>query len=147
VICSIHEEELLQALLATPALGFTINFITNEQQKDISFGTIAICQKVLSNNSIDLKELIKEEEEIMDLFYKNQHPLRTPEKEAQLYEIFNITEFQELTIEEAYESVFANDDGLGYSLEMFMEDLKEFPLRRDGYISVSEMIQFLKEKQ
>ena len=66
IICSIHEEELLRSLLTTPTLGFAITFLTNEKQKNISFGTIAICQKIQSNTLIDLQQLIKEEEEIMD---------------------------------------------------------------------------------
>lgn len=53
-----------------------------------------------------------------------------------------------LSLQQAYSVLFtANLSSLGYTWELFMEDIQDFPLLRDGKMNADEAIEFIRTKQ
>lgn len=148
VLCSLHGPDLLAPLLATPALNMQATL--HPIGRGNTSGTVAICRKstaVPDFTPLNEAALQQEEQHIMDEYYKHQHPLMSHEKEVLLRATFAATQQHHVPIDTVYAMVFDGDGALGYSMELFREDLVDFALSMEGHMSVDEVIAFIREKQ
>lgn len=156
LLCSINSVELLESLMKIRSLQFDVNIFELEPTT-YKRGTIAICKK-LRNNSIEISELAVEERIISNQFFQAEHPLLTSEYEDMIRSQFSSLllvggggdQEDSLPVEQVHRAVFGGDRAaelLDYSLDLFMEDLRDYSLRAEGRMTLEEALHFVREMQ
>ena len=147
-LISINEQDILEPLLSMKPLGFEVLFHRVDESL-YKKGCIAICEKVNNSPSrLNVDALILTEKEILDEKFKLTQPLFSAEQEIKLREKFRNIGDDSLKIDIVHSLMFG--DGpilLEYGLDLFMNDLENFPLEKEGFLSVEEAVRFLKEMQ
>lgn len=161
LLCSIHTRELLQNLLSIPSLNWTVEFSTFSvpASENSCNDTIAVCRRKNPSvvyGSLDLASLAQEEEQVLDTYFKLEHPYLTPELTAKIRSGFALADGDSdgdassvrLTIKDAYRILFTEQLAAeDYTYELFLEDLASFPLQEEGRISVDEALRFIEQMQ
>lgn len=156
MICSIHPKELLSAVLTLPELHFNVTFYDTD---DCS-GSIAICKKV-NDDEVDEEKLMTDEKHCLDHYFKVQTPLLTAEESDAIRLKYEALQRQQgidgnddgcnesLSLLQVYTLLFDNDKYslLGYTYELFIEDLLDFPRAVDAKLSLNEAVAFVQLKQ
>ena len=142
-LCSLHCSELLGPLFSSPPLEMTVNFVGECGMIDGKCRTIVICKKY-QDIQPNLSEMERTESRIMDEFYQHSLPLLTDELKHQKSLSFY------LSLNEIHEHIFNESSllsSIGYTFDLFLEDLEKFPSSRAGSLSYDELIEFLNENQ
>lgn len=151
-LCSFHSLKLLEPLLTARSLGFEVQFYfpngrMNENTENRNC-TVAICFNANPDTSYDCNALFAIESVVLNNYYIERCPYLTPSKVTEIQMFYNNecnNNYKDyITI---YNFIFQNDTSLGYTFEMFMEDVDEFIVSNEGYMNYNEIIQFLSEKQ
>lgn len=150
-LCSLHGTDLLTPLFATPSLNLQASVLPI-RALSLASGSVAVCRKRLekANFVMNVETLRVEEAAIMDDYYKAQHPLLSDETESLIRRHFEARHSGGQThvpVEELHALIFAPHEALGYTSELFLEDLCEYPLSLDGHMTLEELLAFLREKQ
>jgi hypothetical protein len=150
--CSLFSSDFVASLLKTPSLGFQVKqyqmVASDSSSVEQTEGNIFICKKRVGH-SVDRELLSEEETFIMHNHFQSECPLLTAEKENQIQEYFRSSSSTGyLTLSETYALVFGDDmASLGYTSKLFMEDIQDFSLSKEGMMNVEEVVSFLKSKQ
>lgn len=163
LLYSIHSHELLLPLFGSPAVGMDVVKMDQLGPGVADFeggpsggrGSLLLCRKT-ADQSLDPQALAAHEKEVMDFFYQEEQPLLTQEDLERAQAAFRLEldsrrdrlgwTSDSLPLDAAHRIVFF-DEALGYSLEMFCSDLRAFPLRAEGLISLPELIAFVSAMQ
>ena len=138
-----------------------------EEKNDV-IGTVVICRKICSD-VVDINQLMLEEQEVMDNYFKVESPFLTAEQEEKirinfegrflalntnlnsklfdLDKVENIDSMISLCLSDAYNVMFEDEEALEYSYDLFMEDITSYPLQVDGFMTAAEAISFLQTMQ
>lgn len=171
-VCSIFSFEMLQPLLSLPVLGYHVEYSAISDESDNkTVGNIYICRKIcqLSRSesgyhAIDIEELAREEDRVMHDYFKSKQPILTTDKQQSIKKQFesfhlskqdlNVENDHDITIEgdyitltDAYRIMFGEELSLGYSYDLFLEDIQNFPLSRENHMNSTEAIEFLRIMQ
>lgn len=142
VICSLNSEELLRKLLAQRLIGWKATFyICDEKTR------IVVCKKK-STVAVDWGLVAEEEVKILNEHFQKERPLLTPEVETAIRAAFvTALVFNDAHAAIFKANIFANQELLGYDLDMFLDDLKGFELAKAGSLSADEAIAFIRMMQ
>ena len=138
-----------------------------EEKNDV-IGTVVICRKICSD-VVDINQLMLEEQEVMDNYFKVESPFLTAEQEEKirinfegrflalntnlnsklfdLDKVENIDSMISLRLSDAYNVMFEDEEALEYSYDLFMEDIATYPLQVEGFMTATEAISFLQTMQ
>jgi SAM-dependent methyltransferase len=149
-LCSLHCPELLEPLFTNSPLEMSVSFLGDCGTEDGRCRTVALCRKGQCNDHfLDLNQMITTENSIMNTFYQELHPLVTNEEKERIHLLFQSKD--SLSFQEIHQLVFQGEGALlgfmEYSYDLFIEDVKEFPLSGDQQMTFSEFIEFLSSKQ
>ena len=142
VLCSLNSEDFLQRLLCPRLIGWKATFyICDEKTR------IVVCKKKLTAE-VNWAMVAEEEKRTVDEHFTKEKPLVTESVEAAIRSKF----VHPLGLEAAHEAlfkskIFSHEDMLGYDLQLFLEDLKNFPLTTADKMSADEAVAFLKAMQ
>jgi ubiquinone/menaquinone biosynthesis C-methylase UbiE len=148
-LCSLHSPELLEPLFTSSPLEMTVTFLGDCGTEDGKCRTLVLCRKENTNHEIDLLQMSEAEATIMDTFYQDIHPLITNQEKEIISQIFGAKESLSLTQIHhlVFETTSAPLCNMDYSYELFIEDVKEYPLASQDEMTCQEFIQFLSAKQ
>ena len=124
--------------------------------------TVAVCRK--RHAAVDLRRLADEEAHVLDVYFKEERPLLTADEEARVRDYYDAMGAgagmdmdmgggggPSLDLPTAYRGMFdvamGGCDELGYSYELFLEDVERFTLQRPGRMSADEAVEFLRTMQ
>lgn len=148
------------------------SFGEESSQSDIKsdlLGTAVICKK-RKDDIVDIEKLAEEEKAVMDNYFQIEKPFLTADQRQKIRENFECaflaikksdsphekinfdrpTENNEnwsLPLFSAYNAIFESEEALEYSFELFSEDIAQYPLEREGFMTVSEALSFLEMMQ
>lgn len=152
VLMSINSEELLTAIFGLPELQLDVHYY-EDKKNDCS---ILLCKKK-SDNVVDMESLAEREHAILDVYFKSDHPLVTPEFEEVLRRSFDYHSRLNnsigahggfIPVQDAYFIMFVEHNAhLNYTYDLFEEDLERASLTHTGRMSAEEAVQFLKDVQ
>ena len=152
VLISINQEVVLRRLLALEAFGFESTF-SEVNTSTYKRACIIICHKRNDQDNghplqMDIELLLEAEKSILDEKFKISQPMFTPEDEAILRGKFSDNGGGRQALAAAHIVIFESSPVLlDYTYELFLEDLEDFPLEEEGFISVDEAVRFLHEMQ
>jgi EEF1A lysine methyltransferase 4 len=151
-LCSLHSPVLLLDLLASDPLRYLVSFHGDCSQPDGQCKTIAICKKTSSSFFIDPQAMAATESQAMDLFYQIKTPLLTAEKIRKIDDFFALHGNNPLPLKDIHSFIFERDEvdrELGYTLDLFLEDLSgECPGSvESGVLSLQDTLNFIKSMQ
>ena len=131
-------------------------------------GTVVICRKICSD-VVDINQLMLEEQEVMDNYFKVESPFLTAEQERKIKinfegrflalnsnlnsklsdvdEAKNQNNMISLCLLDAYDAMFEDEEALEYSFDLFMEDISSYQLQVEGFMTATEAISFLQTMQ
>jgi hypothetical protein len=139
VLCSLHGSSFLSPLLQSPIY----NCHTTFHDLNGSDGCFAICRK-RSNSELDIAAFKALEEQFMEYHFKIEQPLFTEQLQQLVQSRFHE---RSLPLDEAYNAIFCDLPGLGYSFELFLHDIGNFSLAEEGYMSCYEALLFIQSMQ
>ncbi len=144
IVCSINSQQLLCDLFSLKPLEFYVS-VHNVEISPYKVGSIAICRK-MGSSPVDLLELAKQEKEVMDFQFKTANPLLTEDYIKRLSAAFEaVTSQTWLPLMQAFEIMFSKE--LSYTWSLFLEDLQDFALEKEGQMTKAEMIAFIEQMQ
>lgn len=152
-VCSLFASDIVANILAIPSLGFQVKqyALTTDQSSCAmtTKGNIFISRKISADHVVDRVQMSLEESTIMNHHFQFENPLLTTEKEIQIIERFRSTSTGYLPLSATYNLLFGEFDmvALGYNMDLFLEDVKDFPLTVDDMMNEDEAIAFIKSKQ
>ena len=166
-ICSLHAPALLRSLLEAPPLSYEVTFpaLSSAKEEELSSvdgrcQTVAICRKCPgSHRSISTEDMSATENAVMDQFYQTSCPFLTPERRSTIEALMASSARVEtgegeegaaspmVSLEDFHRCVFQEEMLLGYTIDLFLEDLEGFPLSQEGAITLDEALHFLSTKQ
>lgn len=149
-LCSLHCPQLLEPLFTNSPLGMTVTFLGDCGTEDGKCRTVALCRKgQCEDHFLDLNQMISTENSVMNTFYQELHPLLTCEEKERIHSLFQSHDY--LPLQQIHNLVFQGEGALlgcmEYSYDLFLEDVKEFPLSVDQQMTCREFIEFLSSKQ
>lgn len=163
LLCSIHTKELLCPLLSAPILGLEIIKVDDIEYHSTAGsggggrsgsggGTMMLLVKRTCNYHIDEQALLGHEQEVMDFFYKEEQPLLSTEEfervQAEVKAELQRRQTVSLPLDAMHGVLFAHQkEGFDYSLELFLEDCRSFPLERQGEMTLPEALSFITQMQ
>jgi SAM-dependent methyltransferase len=149
LMCSINSCELLKALMSIPALQFNVEVYEMEQSA-YKRGAVAVCNKH-GNDLIDSAQLDADEQRISNQFFQTDHPLLTSEYEVAIRRNFAaLSSDRTVPLALAHQAIFGGESALNllsYGLDLFLEDLADYPLSERGRMTVEEALLFVREMQ
>lgn len=150
-LVSFHSQSFLEPILTSSSLGFDVEFFFPKghsyDKTENRNCTVAICRN-RTKSVFDFEEVSRVEREVLTHRYVQECPLLTPREEEMVRAIFhNDTHNLYLGYREIYEQSFLSVPSLGYSLDLFLEDLQTFPVANEGTMNCVEFLQFIAEKQ
>ena len=122
--------------------------------------TVAVCRKCRTD--VDLVRLADEEARVLDVYFKEEQPLLTAEEEERVRDyyaamatgahgIMDTGRGPSLDLPTAYRGMFdvamGGCDELGYSYELFLEDVERFTLQEPDRMTADEAVEFLRTMQ
>jgi SAM-dependent methyltransferase len=146
LLFSIHPEDFLCRFFSSIYSGLEISEYGTLRNSDNDQFTVMILRKS-SVHPFDEIKFFEHEKTILDIFYKEEQPYLTSELEMKIRSTFaelgDKNNF--LLLSQAYEILF--EENLEYSLDLFLEDLQQFPLTEPGKMSCEEALNFLRTMQ
>lgn len=152
IVFSIFQKSLLSQILGIECLRFGDVKLLDIDLSVYTSATVAICIKTM-DSAVDLKELASREKEILDQHYQQETPLVTSRVKDTIRAKFGVLSNGTgvVTLPDAHKMIFEENaggiSGSDYSYDLFEEDLRDFPLKKDKYMSIDEAVQFLEEMQ
>ena len=160
ILISINQESILRQLLSPEAFGFECTFSevnTSTYKRACTVTCKKLSRETKAKESVsldrsppmDIELLLKAEKNILDENFKLSQPLFTQEDEAILRRKFSDNGGnQQVLLTVAHKLMFESSPTLlDYTFDLFLEDLEDFSLEQEGFISVEEAIIFLQEMQ
>ena len=151
ILISINQESILRRLLSPEVFGFECTY-SEVNTSTYKKACTVICKKesmrLDASPSMDTELLLKAEKDILDENFKLAKPMFTQEDEAVLRKNFLDNGGNQQVLAVAHSLMFQNSPILlDYTFDLFLEDLEDFTLEQEGFISVEEAIRFLHEMQ
>jgi len=146
-LCSLHPADMLVPLLSTPSLGFRVQVETAGTGSSFSSmtGTVLLCTR-MSPFPVNADAVCAEEKVLMDHYFQSTNPILTLEQEDNLRKRFLEINQPYIEVRQMHSILFPENESLGYSFDLFLEDLDDFSLIQEGYMNIDEAITFLKTK-
>lgn len=146
---SIHNRSVLQSLMAISDLQFDCRLLKEIGQPNFKQATACICMKKGSTPPMEaLINIQREEKRILDEYFKGEEPFLSSEMSEQLrnrYESFGVSSVPLAVIHEWIGE--CSSPLLGYSFDLFLEDVKSFSLKERDRMNYEEVVKFLLEMQ
>ena len=157
-LVSLHDENFLRPFISSPLFNFHVVYTALPQGKA---GCIAVCIRK-SNQGLDEQAIGALEEAVMNNYFKEQCPLFSQEQIDTIIRKFNHSveqgydiegegffedQQQRLALPVAYNLLFGDRPELGYSYELFLEDIMNFQLVEEGSMNAKEAITFIKSME
>lgn len=142
-LCTLHKEDLMDSLLSLPPLSMKCTFNSIE---DRGAGCVALCRKQTEECMVDIEALREHERCVMDCFYQELNPLLTEGFEDSIRSRWE-TRGVALNLDESYNVIFGDEMLYDYSLELFLEDLQDFPRENENSLTLEEALRFVRTKQ
>lgn len=149
-LCSLHSPTLLEPLLSSIPLLMSVKFLGDCGTEDGKCKTVAICKKINDNHYLDLNQIIETETRIMNQFYQETQPLLTLEDKNIIQKLFEAQNTTNLPFNLIHHLIFDINGPLhsmGYTIDLFLEDVEEFPVSQVGCMNCNEFFDFLSSKQ
>ena len=149
-LCSLHSPTLLEPLLSSIPLQMSVQFLGDCGIEDGKCKTVAICKKINNNHYIDLNQMIETETNVMNEFYQQTQPLLTLENKNLIEQLFQSQDNPYLSFHTIHNLIFELNGPLysmGYTIDLFLEDVEEFSVSQRGYMNCNEFFEFLSSKQ
>ena len=77
----------------------------------------------------------------MDNYYKEQEPLLSVEEIEKIVSRFGENSYN---LGDAYEIIFGDKQELGYTYQLYLEDIQNFQLVNEGSMNINEALAFIK---
>jgi len=135
VLISLHRDDFFLPILSSPLFNFELIHFPL-----LSGGSVVVCKKSCEVR-LDIEAIAALEELIMNSHFKDCNPLLHPSEIESLLHYFD---GQALPLEDAYDAMFRSRSYLGYTFELFLEDLSNFQLQNEGTMTAHEAIEFIK---
>lgn len=108
--------------------------------------TVIICRKIAHNTEFDVRAIEDKEIAIQEKFFQLENPLLTKALEQEITTKFS-NSGNKLELLAAYEIMFGSNSSLGYSYDLFLEDLESFELKERDSMTVEEALSFINSMQ
>lgn len=152
ILVSINSPNYLKPLMEIEELSYSVH-VEQLQLSSFRVATVVICRK-LSNRAINSEVLAEKEQAISDAYFQEENPMLTPEYEAFIREMYCKRAVNGvLSLRNAHSVLFSSEHNpnadafLSYSMDLFLEDLSEFQLATEGFMSLEEALLFIKTMQ
>lgn len=144
VLVSINSEELLSALFSMADLGLSI--LSTRDIPNTSDCRILLIQKDYTS-TLPLDIIAQREHQLTDHFFKaaDTSLLSTTKIESITHAFATMGQDSGLLdLKTVHSVVFPSDEGLGYDFELFMDDVQNFSLQRAGFMTMDEVLTFVR---
>lgn len=139
VLVSINSQEMLSELFAMDGLGLRLDAL--QTIAGTNNCSLALIRKV-AECRLSVDEIGDLEEELMNRLFKAAgSSLLTEGKVQHIQQAFAASD--DLPLHAAHAILFPAEEGLGYELDLFLEDLQGFPLGRADRMTAAEAIAFV----
>ena len=151
LLCTLHTKDFISPIIESSALQYDVKYYSFSSRIS-NVGVVAVCKKK-NGSVVNEMDLQATEEKYMNAHFKEDYPLLTEAKKDQIrdhFQKYSCNGSNSLPLEEAHRVLFDTDaeySKLGYSYELFLDDISHFSLQNEGEMHVEEAVVFIMTMQ